>query len=68
TNEQREFYTNIVYCPNCDEVREADQFEFLGLVQELGNIPRFRCKICSGQFETLPPSVDPGDDQDSPVG
>lgn len=51
------FEPNIVYCPNCDEHRVTGEFEFVGLVEELGNIPRFRCKKCGKEFEKLPPSI-----------
>ncbi|TWT34218.1 hypothetical protein [Blastopirellula retiformator] len=53
------FETDLVYCPNCDEDRFTGEFDFVGLVEELGNIPRFRCKKCGKEFETLPPNVIP---------
>ena len=52
-------HTVIDYCPYCDEFREPSEFEYLGLVKELGNIPRFRCKTCAKVFETLPPDTLP---------
>lgn len=52
-----EFETNLVYCPECDEIYDYDRFEYLGIVAELGNVPRYRCKKCGRVFETLPPSV-----------
>jgi transposase-like protein len=44
---------NSAYCPHCDEDRLAGEFEFVGLVSELGNLPRFRCKKCGKTFETI---------------
>jgi len=59
TDDAGYFESNLVYCPPCDEDRLAGEFEFIGLISELGNLPRFRCKKCGKTFETLPPDILP---------
>lgn len=54
-----DYQSSAEFCPHCEDVRTKEDFEFLGLVVELGNIPRFRCKVCGKTFETLPPSIVP---------
>ncbi|MEI8383831.1 MAG: hypothetical protein WCJ09_27195 [Planctomycetota bacterium] len=50
---------NVHFCPSCDKDGPETDFEFIGLVPELGNIARYRCKICEAVFEELPPSFSP---------
>jgi hypothetical protein len=47
---------NLKFCPTCEEVRASSDFDFLGLVPEVGNLPRYRCHRCGSVFEQLPPS------------
>lgn len=57
------YQQNFCYCPHCDEIRNREQFEFVGLVPELGNIARYHCLVCDRTFELLPPSVILDDDE-----
>ena len=52
---------NLVYCPHCDSLLERAEFEWVGMVPEIGNLPRYRCLKCNETFETLPPDVLPTD-------
>ena len=51
-----DFLPNMQSCPKCEEVLDSDEFDFLGLIEELGNVARFRCHRCQTVFDTLPPS------------
>lgn len=53
------FERNIVYCPGCDQDLKEGEFEFLGLIEELGNVIRYRCRVCSHEFDTLSPMITP---------
>ncbi len=57
---------NILFCPGCDDLLEIAQFEFLGLVEELGKLARYRCKVCQTVFEMLPPSFANYDEHPTP--
>jgi len=53
------YETNLVFCPNCDADRTENEFEYLCVVPELGNLVRFRCIVCDGTITELPPSILP---------
>ncbi|MCA9046566.1 MAG: hypothetical protein KDA69_19720, partial [Planctomycetaceae bacterium] len=56
-NRQNDFPEQFTdFCPHCDCFYKPNEFQYLGMVAELGNVYRFRCNRCSQTFETLPPS------------
>jgi hypothetical protein len=59
--DEEPFKAISIWCPNCRDLREENEFEFVELVKELGNISRYHCKICDSVFELLPPSFLPDD-------
>lgn len=54
------FKADSTYCPTCEDFVASEQIEFLGLIPDLGNIPRYRCMKCGNMFEALPPDPLPG--------
>ncbi len=57
SSEQNEFdiaasFSQIknAFCPHCECDRDI---EFKGMIVELGNIPRFECKVCGGTHELI---------------
>lgn len=47
------FEIDVVFCSNCEALRNPGEFEYLGHVVELGNIPSFRCNMCGAVFEMI---------------
>ena len=50
-----EFIPHMLFCPKCEDVFDSDEFDFLGLIKELGNVTRFRCHHCRTEFDALAP-------------
>ena len=50
---------NCVYCIRCDSHQEGDEFRFLCIVPELGNLSRYLCNVCGNIITILPGSISP---------
>jgi hypothetical protein len=56
---------NCVYCTRCGSHREDEEFRFLCIVPELGNLSRYLCNACGDIITLLPGSFIPTEQTDN---
>ncbi len=48
------YQSDVDFCPTCADFRMPDDVWFIEVVEELGGVLRYHCKICQSHFEMLP--------------